>query len=184
MNSYAEAVQDGFDVFDQVKSQGEQLLQKASYDDFMKDLQYDEATGEFFNDEFREFYNSRAINKKKFDALQNQMMQEYGNGIPEGDNAEFKAKQQMLKELQEASQKEMQDIAEEYYNTKYKPIIESPEAQKRVLSEAVRAFANTTATEQVIISVTDNALSHFLAPELKFLQKKMGYNASKLFRAP
>ena len=184
MTSYAEAVQDGFDVFDQVKAQGEQVLQQAAYQDFMKDLQYDETTGEFFNDDFREFYNNRAINKKKFDALQNQMMQEYGNGIPEGDNTEFKAKQQMLKELQEASQKEMQDIAEEYYNTKYKPTIESPEAQKRVLSEAVRAFANTTATEQIIISVTDNALSHFLAPELKFLQKKMGYNASKLFRAP
>lgn len=183
MNSYAEAVQDGFDVFDQVKSQGEQLLQKASYDDFVKDLQYDEATGEFFNDEFREFYNSRATNKKKFDALQNQMMQEYGNGIPEGDITEFKAKQQMLKELQEASQKEMQNIAEEYYNTKYKPIIESPEAQKRVLSEAVRAFANTTATEQVIISITDNALSHFLAPELKFLKKKFRYSTNGMIKA-
>lgn len=184
MTSYAEAVQDGFDVFDQVKSQGEQLLQQTAYQDFMKDLQYDETTGEFFNDDFRDFYKGRAENKKKFEALYSQMMQEYGKGIPQGDEDAFKAKQQMLTELQEASQKEMQDIAEEYYNTKYKPTIESPEAQKRVLSEAVRAFANTTATEQVIISVTDNALSHFLAPELKFLQKKMGFDASKLFRAP
>lgn len=184
MTSYAEAVQDGFDVFDQVKSQGEQLLQQASYDDFMKDLQYDEATGEFFNDDFREFYNSRAINKKKFDELYSQMIQEYGNGIPQGDEEVFKAKQQLLTELQEASQNEMQNIAEEYYNTKYKPAIESPEAQERILSEAVRAFANTTATEQAIISVADVALSHFLAPEIKFLQKRMGYNASKTFRAP
>lgn len=184
VTSYTEAVQDGFDVFDQVKFQGEQLLQQASYNDFVKDLQYDEATGEFFNDDFREFYNSRAENKKKFDALQAQMMQEYSNGIPQGDEEVFKAKQQLLTELQEASQNEMQAIAEEYYNTKYKPTIESPEAQKRVLSEAVRAFANTTATEQAIISVADVALSHFLEPEIEFLQKKMGYDASKLFRAP
>ena len=182
MTSYAEAVQDGYDVFERSLEMGNAEFERLAQENMSKELQFDSDTGTFSNIEFDNYYNENNEYKKKFDSYMRYLENKYKDGIPEGDAEKYKAEVDYLKELQQKANEEINTIANDYYNKKYKSKIESEDAQRMVIQEAVRAFANTTATEQVIISATDLLGSKIFAPETKWMRKIYGGNTNRYIR--
>lgn len=180
ITSYPERTSDALDVYEQVMKDGQDKLEQLAYNDMEKRLSYNEQTGNFNDEQFNKYYQERSVAGKKFNELKNYIDSKYGNNfVPktERDAIEYNALIEQLNKLSEQASEEMSSIAQSYYNDVYIPILDSEEAQRKIKTEAVRAFANTSATEGLIISCTDLLLSNMFKPMKSTLRKV--YSGSK-----
>lgn len=177
IHSYTEAVQDGFQVMDEVLESSDNQLRELAYNEFAKQAKWSDEKNSFEDEEFNNYYlqNSKyALRYKQLESLLNSLSKNIQLDNETGKSTNIEQIDAIINELNSIKDKaseEMNTLLNNYFNEKYEKWIDSDEVKKKQKEEAVRAFANTTTTDMAIISTSDLLLSNFFIPETKVLKK-------------